>query len=74
MTGGPCETGGPGGTGSGEPLPLEGITVIAVEQAVAAWLFEPAVKNGPGWPHPVIHDGKLYLRDNDALMCYDVRE
>ncbi len=35
--------------------------------------FEPAVMNGPGWPHPVIHDGKLYLRDKDVLMCYDVR-
>lgn len=35
--------------------------------------FRTAVKNGPSWPHPVIHDGKLYLRDHDALMCYDVR-
>ncbi|MHC4645683.1 MAG: outer membrane protein assembly factor BamB family protein [Planctomycetota bacterium] len=24
------------------------------------------------WPHPVIHDRKLYLRDNDTLMCYDI--
>ncbi len=24
------------------------------------------------WPHPVILDGKLYLRDNDTLMCYDI--
>ncbi len=36
--------------------------------------FRTAVKNGPSWPHPVIHDGKLYLRDRDALMCYDVRK
>jgi len=36
--------------------------------------FRAAVRNGPGWPHPVIHDGKLYLRDKDALMCYDVRK
>jgi len=35
--------------------------------------FETAVRNGPSWPHPVIHDGKLYLRDKDVLMCYDVR-
>jgi outer membrane protein assembly factor BamB len=34
--------------------------------------FEPTVKSGPAWPHPVIHDGKLYLRANDTLMCYDV--
>ncbi len=35
--------------------------------------FQTAVKNGPSWPHPVIHDGKLYLHDKDVLMCYDVR-
>lgn len=35
--------------------------------------FKPVVKNGNGWPHPVIAGGKLYLRDQDELMCYDVR-
>ena len=25
------------------------------------------------WPHPVITDGCLYLRDQDVLQCYDVR-
>jgi outer membrane protein assembly factor BamB len=25
------------------------------------------------WPHPVIADGRLYLRDQDKLFCYDVR-
>jgi outer membrane protein assembly factor BamB len=25
------------------------------------------------WPHPVIADGRLYLRDQDVLLCYDVR-
>jgi len=28
--------------------------------------------SGPGWPHPVVLDGKLYLRHNDYLFCYDV--
>lgn len=27
----------------------------------------------PGWPHPVISDGKLYLRHADVLFCYDVQ-
>ena len=35
--------------------------------------FRAAARKGPGWPHPVIHQGKLYLRDKDVLMCYDVR-
>ncbi len=25
------------------------------------------------WPHPVISNGRLYLRDQDVLMCYDLR-
>lgn len=29
--------------------------------------------DGPSWSHPVVYDGQLYLRDQDALMCYDVR-
>ena len=26
------------------------------------------------WAHPVIANGKLYLRDQDVLLCYDVRK
>jgi outer membrane protein assembly factor BamB len=26
------------------------------------------------WAHPVIVDGMLFLRDNDEILCYDVRE
>jgi outer membrane protein assembly factor BamB len=25
------------------------------------------------WPHPVVANGKLYIRDQDVLLCYDVR-
>ena len=25
------------------------------------------------WPHPVIAGGRLYLRDQDVLLCYDVK-
>jgi outer membrane protein assembly factor BamB len=24
------------------------------------------------WAHPVIHDGRLYLRDHDTMWCYDL--
>ena len=30
--------------------------------------------NGPAWAHPVVCDGRLYLREGDMLYCYDVRE
>ncbi len=25
-----------------------------------------------GWPHPVVANGKLYVRDMDTLLCFDV--
>jgi outer membrane protein assembly factor BamB len=28
---------------------------------------------GPGWAHPVVLDGRLYLRHNDYLFCYDIK-
>jgi outer membrane protein assembly factor BamB len=28
----------------------------------------------PSWSHPVIAGGRLYLRDKDRLLCYDVRQ
>ena len=36
-------------------------------------VFKLAHVEGPSWPHPAIHDGKLYLRSQDALMCYELR-
>jgi outer membrane protein assembly factor BamB len=29
--------------------------------------------SGPSWPHPVITGGRLYLREQDTLLAYDVR-
>ncbi len=26
------------------------------------------------WPHPVVTGGRLYIRDQDVLQCYDVRK
>jgi len=25
------------------------------------------------WPHPVVANGRLYLRDQDTLLCYDIK-
>ena len=36
--------------------------------------FTPPDASGKStWPHPVIANGKLYLRDQDVLLCYDVK-
>jgi outer membrane protein assembly factor BamB len=34
--------------------------------------FRIAIKHGESWPHPVVAGGRLYLRDQSELVCYDV--
>ncbi len=34
----------------------------------------PGSGERPSWSHPVIVDGKLYLREGDKLLCYDLRK
>jgi outer membrane protein assembly factor BamB len=34
----------------------------------------PKDTSRPGWQHPVIHDGKLFIRANDQLYCYDIKQ
>jgi hypothetical protein len=33
----------------------------------------PGSGERPSWSHPVILDGKLYLREQDHVLCYDIR-
>jgi outer membrane protein assembly factor BamB len=35
---------------------------------------QPDRSNRSSWPHPVVADGKLYLRDQDLLLCYEVKK
>lgn len=35
--------------------------------------FKPVFQEDNSWAHPVIYDGKLYLREQDQLMCYDIK-
>jgi outer membrane protein assembly factor BamB len=28
----------------------------------------------PAWAHPIVAGGKLYIRDQDALLCYDIKK
>ena len=34
---------------------------------------QPGRTSQPAWTHPVIANGKLYLRDQDLLLCYDIK-
>ncbi|MFO0809332.1 MAG: PQQ-binding-like beta-propeller repeat protein [Gemmataceae bacterium] len=34
---------------------------------------QPDRSKEQAWPHPVVANGKLYIRDQDVLLCYDVK-
>jgi outer membrane protein assembly factor BamB len=34
---------------------------------------QPDRGNKPAWSHPVIANGRLYIRDQDVLLCYNVK-
>lgn len=53
-------------------------TVLLIEPSPKEYLergrFEqPDRTRLPAWAHPVIANGKLYIRDQDLLLCYDVK-
>jgi outer membrane protein assembly factor BamB len=52
-------------------------TMLLVEPSAEDYLehgrFEQPDRSGkPAWAHPVIANGKLYLRDQDVLLSYDI--
>jgi hypothetical protein len=34
---------------------------------------QPDRSEAPDWTHPVIANGKLYIRDQDVFLCYNVK-
>jgi len=73
------------GTGSAAVLYADGRlyfryesgTMALVEASPKGYNLKGSFKvpiNGNGWPHPVIHDGKLYLRGADQILCYDLKQ
>lgn len=56
----------------------KGSRVALIEATTAGYrqkgVFEQPEQSGKeAWPHPVIANGKLYLRDQDVLLCYDLK-
>jgi outer membrane protein assembly factor BamB len=44
------------------------------EQYVEHGRFDqPDRTESPAWTHPIIANGRLYVRDQDLLLCYDVK-
>ena len=64
-------------------LDEESGTVVLIEASPQGWKehgrfkLDPQTKiraqQGRIWTHPVISNGKLYLRDQDLIYCYDVK-
>lgn len=53
-------------------------TVVLVEPNKEKYIeqgrFEqPDRTNSPAWAHPVIANGRLYIRDQGLLLCYDIQ-
>ena len=53
-------------------------TVILVDADSAGYtekgrFNQPERSQEKAWSHPVIANGKLYLRDQDLLLCYDIK-
>jgi len=57
---------------------MEDGTVVLIEPnpkqyAECGRFDQPDRSAQPAWPYPVIANGKLYIRDQDVLLCYDVK-
>jgi outer membrane protein assembly factor BamB len=53
-------------------------TILLIEPSPKEYMergrFEqPDRSSQPAWAHPLIANGKLYVRDQDVLLCYDVK-
>ena len=58
-------------------------TCVLVDASPAGWTEHGRVTipkkssrrppSGQVWTHPVVANGKLYLRDQDLLLCYDIK-
>jgi outer membrane protein assembly factor BamB len=59
-------------------LRAEGGTTVLIEATPEGYLergrFDQPHRSGKeAWPHPVIAGGRLYLRDQEQLLCYDIK-
>ncbi len=71
--------------GKGAIVYADGMLVLRSEQGPVALCqatptgyeeagrFEPSRSDKPAWPHPVVAEGCLFLRDMDQLQCYKVK-
>jgi hypothetical protein len=66
-----CYSEGNGTVALVEPSPTAKWSVKGTFEIPEKTQMKP--KNGAIWTHPVVANGKLYLRDQDLIFCYDVK-
>lgn len=57
----------------GERGPVALVEATPKEYTEKARFEQPERSGAPAWAYPLISDGKLYLRDQDVLLCYSVK-
>jgi outer membrane protein assembly factor BamB len=75
-----------GGDGSAATAAADGMLYFRYQNGLLALIkadpdkFElvssfklPERSRHPSWPHPAIANGKLYIRDQDKLLCFDIK-
>lgn len=72
------------GSGSAAILFIDGHLIFRYQNGIVALIeatpteyrlkgsFKPDYQEGASWAHPVVVNGKLYLREQNKLMCYQV--
>ena len=53
-------------------------TMLLIEPSAKGYIEhgrfdQPDRSSSPAWSHPVVANGKLYLRDHNVLLCYSVK-
>jgi outer membrane protein assembly factor BamB len=51
-----------------------GLVPVDPEKFQVVSAFQIPYGSGPHWSHPVIDDGKLYIRHGSAIMVYDIKD
>jgi outer membrane protein assembly factor BamB len=67
---------GQGGSGFGKETTQPEVALVAATPdgyRERGRFGQPGHGERPAWPHPVVANGRLYLRDGNVLLCYDVR-
>jgi hypothetical protein len=57
----------------GEQLDMGLVTADGERFEVVSRFQLPSDGEGPSWAYPVVCGGRLYLRHDNNLFCYDVR-